>query len=170
MSYTTNRQPQGRAKSAENFLREGMIAEIVAIDDYSKFISLTDNKELKELFHHIREDEKEHYGLFLEALRKIDIEEADAYKEAQDHVKISPKDKCKEGAIKDNRGNLLINIREAIKGELEAILLYEDFICSLNDNALIRIIEHIIRDEKEHVEELTIAMLILDKEKYGPLK
>lgn len=170
MSYTTNRQPQGRVKSAENFLREGMIAEIVAIDDYSKFISLTDNKELKELFYHIREDEKEHYGLFLEALRKIDKEEVEAYKEAQEHVKINTREKYKEGNSKNGKGSLIMHIREAIKGELEAILLYEEFIINLDDTTLIRIIEHIIRDEKEHVEELTRAMLILDKERYGPLK
>ncbi|HBA05314.1 MAG TPA: rubrerythrin, partial [Clostridium sp.] len=29
MSYTTERQPQGIAKSVEDFLREGLVAEVV---------------------------------------------------------------------------------------------------------------------------------------------
>jgi len=39
MSYTTNRQAQGIINDFETFLREGKIAEIVAINDYSSFIS-----------------------------------------------------------------------------------------------------------------------------------
>ncbi|WP_243176624.1 hypothetical protein [Clostridium gasigenes] len=60
MSYTTNRQPQGIVIDETNFLREGMIAEIVAINDYSTFIKLTNNKEVKDIFYHIMEEEKEH--------------------------------------------------------------------------------------------------------------
>lgn len=79
MSYTTNRQPQGISKNIETFFREGLIAEIVAINDYSYFISLTDNKEVKDIFHHIMEEEKRHYGLFLQALRSVDKEHLEKY-------------------------------------------------------------------------------------------
>ena len=50
MSYTTNRQPQGILIDKVAFLREGMIAELVAINDYSTFISLTNNKEAINIF------------------------------------------------------------------------------------------------------------------------
>lgn len=56
MSYTTERQPQGNLKTEETLLREGLIAEVVAINDYSHFIEQTDIKEVKEIFHHIMEE------------------------------------------------------------------------------------------------------------------
>ena len=87
MSYTTDRQPQGRARSTANLLREGMIAELVAIDDYSYFISYTDNREVKEILHHIMEEEKRHYGMFLDALRKVDDEESAMQEKVKNEVK-----------------------------------------------------------------------------------
>ena len=39
MSYTTKRQPQGKAKCYENILREVLIAELVAIDDYTNTLA-----------------------------------------------------------------------------------------------------------------------------------
>lgn len=171
MSYTTSRQPQGLLKNTEVFLREGLIAEVVAINDYSNFISLTDNREVKDIFYHIMEEEKEHYGLFLEALRNVDMEQKKMYQHVADHVQISTKDKYKDFVtVKGNKGNLLTHIRDAIKGELEAIVLYEDFIAHLDDKVLIGLISNITRDEKEHVEELTKVLVTLDKDKYGPLE
>lgn len=170
MSYTTNRQPQGIIKNIEGFLREGIIAELVAINDYSIFIESTDNKKLKELFHHIMEDEKKHYSIFLKVLRSIDQEEKELAEEVEEHVKIMQKGKYSDFTNKVIReANLLVLIREAIKGELEAILLYKDFIENLNDENMIRIINEIIRDEKEHTEELSRALILLDKDKYGEL-
>lgn len=64
MSYTANRQPKGILKDDETFLREGLISEIVAINDYSHFLNLTENKEVKDIFCHIMQEEKEHYGWF----------------------------------------------------------------------------------------------------------
>ncbi|KMT21976.1 ferritin family protein [Clostridium cylindrosporum] len=173
MSYTTNRQPQGILMNKEAFLREGMIAEIVAINDYSKFITLTSNKEVKDIFHHIMEEEKEHYGMFLNALREIDLEQDHLRVKAKDHVKIPhrDRDKYKESSFsKESKHNLLISIRDAIKGELEAIVLYEHFIENLCDKNLIKLIKKITKDEKEHVEELTLALTLLDKDHYGPIE
>ncbi len=170
MSYTTERQPQGIAKSVGDFLREGLVAEVVAINDYSHFIAVTENKELKELFHHIMEDEKRHYAMFLNALRCVDLEQAELQEEAKEHVDISSKEKYKDYTNKyDKDVNLLVTIREGIKGELEAILLYEQFVRNINNDTLIKIINEITRDEKEHVEELTRALIILDKDEYGTL-
>jgi len=170
MSYSTDRQPQGIAKGVEGFLREGLVAELVAINDYSHFIAITDNKELKELFHHIMEDEKRHYAMYLNALRCVDPEQAELEEEAREHVDISSKEKYKDYTNKyDKDVNLLVTIREGIKGELEAILLYEQFVRNLNNSTLVKIINEITRDEKEHVEELTRALVILDKDNYGTL-
>ena len=171
MSYTTNRQPQGLLKNTETFLREGLISEIVAINDYSNFISLTDNREVKYIFYHIMEEEKRHYGLFLEALRNVDREQKRMYQDVADHIKISTKDKYKDFVtVKGNKGNLLTHIRESIKGELEAIILYEDFIANIDDTTLRDLISRIIRDEKHHVEELTKVLVTLDKDRYGSLE
>lgn len=169
MSYTTNRQPQGIIKNVETFLREGMIAEIVAINDYSHFISLTDNKEVKDIFYHIMEEEKEHYGLFLQALRCIDIEHRELEQEVKEHVHISSKEIYKDYSNKKGKNNLLILIRDAIKAELEAIILYEFFTNNMEDSNIIKLIKDITRDEKEHVEELTKVLTLLDKDKYGPI-
>ncbi|HEY5525067.1 MAG TPA: ferritin family protein [Clostridium sp.] len=170
MGYTTERQPEGATKSVEGFLREGIIAEVVAINDYSYFIASTDNKELKEFFHEIMEDEKRHFSMFLEALRSIDEEEKESEEGSEEHIKISSKGKYSDYTNKCNKNtNLLVNIRDAVKGELEAILLYEHFIINLSDNTISKIIKEIIKDEKEHVEELTRALIILDKDKYGDL-
>jgi rubrerythrin len=171
MSYTTNRQPQGIIKSIDAFLREGLIAEVVAINDYSNFISETDNKDLKELFHEIMKDEKRHYSMFLSRLRCIDKEENELNEEAKAHVRISYKEKYKDYINKYSKDfNILVAIRDGIKGELEAILLYEHFLLNIEDNYTSKIIKEIIRDEKEHVEELTTALMTLDKDKYGELK
>lgn len=172
MSYTTNRQPQGIIIDKIAFLQEGMIAEIVAINDYSTFISLTNNKEVKDIFHHIMEEEKEHYGMFLDALRKYDKEQSELKNSVKNQVNISSKDigKYKDSSYsKDKNHNLLIDIRDAIKGELEAILLYEFFVKNISDQYLINLINKIIHDEKEHVEELTLTLTLLDKDCYGPI-
>lgn len=170
MSYTTNRQPQGILQNDEIFLREGLVAEIVAINDYSHFLNYTENKEVREIFHHIMKEEKEHYGLFLEALRTIDMDQFTLSKKVDDHFKICSKDSYKDfSSGKENKYLLLTFIRDAIKGELEAIILYEDFLCNIHSNTLFQLIKKITSDEKEHVEELTKALVILDKDEYGPL-
>ncbi|WP_315080466.1 ferritin family protein [uncultured Clostridium sp.] len=169
MSYTTNRQPQGILKNIETFFREGMIAELVAINDYSSFISLTDNKEVNDIFHHIMEEEKKHYGLFLQALRSVDKEQAELKAKVDEQLDISSKEKYKEYIGKGSKHNLLSYIRDAIKGELEAIILYEYFIENLENEKAIELIKEIIKEEKEHIEELTKALVILDKDKYNNL-
>lgn len=171
MSYTTNRQPQGILNNDETFLREGLISEIVAINDYSQLLNLTENKEVRDIFHHIMEEEKEHYGLFLEALRAIDHEQCALSKDIDEHLNLSGKNTYKDYSNgKENKYFLLTYIRDAIKGELEAIVLYEDFLCKVKSKTLFNLIKKITSDEKEHVEELTKALVILDKDEYGPIK
>lgn len=171
MSYTTNRQPQGILKNNETFLREGLIAELVAINDYSHFLSLTDNKDIRDIFYHIMKEEKKHYGLFLEALRMTDKEENKLANEVNEDLNISTKGNYKDYLSgKENKNLLLTHIREAIKGELEAIVLYNHFLANIDDKELSVLIKSIEKDEKEHTEELTKALVILDRDEYGPIK
>jgi len=73
------------------------------------------------------------------------------------------------GMEKKDRRFILDKLREEIKGELEAIVLYEDQLRKIPDPEGRTIMYEIIMDEKEHVEELTQALLKLDKHKYGPI-
>lgn len=171
MSYTTNRQPQGILKNNETFLREGLISELVAINDYSHFLSLTDHKDLRDIFYHIMKEEKEHYGLFLEALRMTDKEEDKLANEVNENLNISTKNNYRDySGGNENRNLLLTYIREAIKGELEAIILYNNFLDNIDNKELSVLIKSIAKDEKEHTEELTKALVILDRDEYGPIK
>lgn len=172
MSYTTDGQPQGKALDIKGFLREGLISEIVAINGYSKHIDEISIVEIKELLHHIMEDEKRHYGMFLEALRRYDKEEFEVYVEALDHVEI--KDRPLKKTYHENKKltayKILNKIRKDIKGELEAILLYDYLIEQIEDKDIVKMIKDITKDEKEHVEELTLAIMKLDSDKYGPIE
>lgn len=171
MSYTTDRQPQGFLKSDETFLRESLISEIVAINDYSNFLKLAENKEIKDLFYHIMKEEKEHYGLFLEALRNLDKDQSKLAQNVDEDINITMKNSYKEYySGKENRSLLLLYIRKAIKGELEAIILYNSFLNSIESKKIFNLVKKVTMDEKEHVEELTKALIILDKDEYGPLR
>ncbi|MGG5463008.1 ferritin family protein [Clostridium sp. B9] len=172
MSYTTDGQPQGKALDIKGFLREALISEIIAINGYSKHIDEISIVEIKELLHHIMEDEKRHYGMFLEALRRYDKEEFEVYVEALEHVDI--KDKPLKKTYHENKKltayKILNKIRKDIKGEFEAILLYDNLIAQIDDKELIKMIKDIAKDEKEHAEELTLAIMRLDSDTYGPIE
>lgn len=108
--------------------------------------------------------------MFLNALICVDPEQEELQEEAKEHVNMSSKEKYKDYTNKyDKDINLLVTIREGIKGELETILLYEQFVRNLNNSTLIKIINDITRDEKEHVEKLTRTLVILEKDNYGTL-
>lgn len=170
MSYTTNRQPQGKIYLWTNKLREAMIAELIAINDYSHAINICDNDEIKDLLYHIMEDEKRHYGMFLEMLREYDTVQYEKYKEAKEHVNIVGNNKhLKQHAGKQDMNSMLRILRENIKGELEAIILYEQHLIEIECEKARKIIFDIIGDEKEHTEELTLALLKYDKDNYGPI-
>lgn len=170
MSYTTRRQPQGKVKCYENLLREVLIAELVAIDDYTNTLAYSDIKELNHVIEHILEEEKEHYGMILYLLRKVDREEYEMYKRVLKEGDFKEKPfKVEYGTDKKDRRTILNTIREDIKGELEAVVLYEDLLQEIPEKEGRNILHKIILDEKEHTEELTKVLIKLDKDKYGPI-
>lgn len=65
-------------------LREDLIGELEAINQYQAHIDRIDNMEIRELLEHIRDDEKEHVAEITHAISRIDaIQRA---KFAEDHT------------------------------------------------------------------------------------
>jgi rubrerythrin len=127
MSYTNHfGQPQGHALSFVNKIREALIAEIVAINGYENHIANSNMKDINAVWHHIVQDEKDHYGMFLNLVEKYDPEEyQQSLKHRKDNIMVEAMQKYEPEYDKQI---ILNNIREDIKGEFEAIILYEDHI------------------------------------------
>lgn len=53
-------------------LREDLIGELGAINQYQEHIDETDNEEIKNVLGHIRDDEKEHVAELTKLIRKSD--------------------------------------------------------------------------------------------------
>ncbi len=53
-------------------LREDLIEELKAINQYQEHIDETDNEEVKKILSHIRDDEKEHFAELTKIIRKLD--------------------------------------------------------------------------------------------------
>ncbi len=53
-------------------LRQDLIGELEAINQYQEHINETDSQEIKEILEHIRDDEKEHIAELIEIIRKLD--------------------------------------------------------------------------------------------------
>ncbi|MGL4741452.1 MAG: ferritin family protein [Sarcina sp.] len=171
MSYTTKRQPQGKPRNLANFLREAMIGELVAINDYQEHISSCSISEVKEVFEHIMKEEKKHYGMLLNLSRNVDHIQHEAAIEAPKDVNIKGKTlNSSSNKKKNTNSSLLKKIRDDIKGELEAIIAYEDIVSKITDQKAIKMITEIASDEKKHVEELTYLLQKLDGDCYGPIE
>jgi len=53
-------------------LREDLIGELQAINQYQEHIDETDDEEVKKVLSHIRDDEKEHVAELTKLIRKLD--------------------------------------------------------------------------------------------------
>ena len=53
-------------------LREDLIGELGAINQYQEHIDETDDEEVKKVLDHIRDDEKEHLAELTKIIRKLD--------------------------------------------------------------------------------------------------
>ncbi len=76
------------------WLREDIIGEFEAINQYQQHIDNIDNEEVKELMIHIRNDEKEHVAELTHLLTRID--EIQRQKFLEDHT-VAPADKVVTG-------------------------------------------------------------------------
>ena len=60
-------------------LREDLIGELEAIDQYQDHIDETDNEEVKKVMGHIRDDEKEHFAEITKLIRKLDTTQEEKF-------------------------------------------------------------------------------------------
>lgn len=73
MSYTVkNGQPQGYPYFFTNKIREALIGEIIAINGYVQHISDSNMENINTAWRSILKDEKNHYVMLLNLLRKYD--------------------------------------------------------------------------------------------------
>jgi len=63
------------------FLREDLIGELEAINQYQDHIDETDNEEVKHLLTHIMIEEKEHVAEIVKLLRKLDSDQDKKFQE-----------------------------------------------------------------------------------------
>jgi rubrerythrin len=168
MSYTNpNGQPQGIPAYFTNRIRELIIAEIVAINGYAEHIANSDMHNVNEVWQNIIKDEKKHYGLFLNLLRKYDPEQYQEYvKHTQSTIKSSPPQEYKPDYEKQI---ILNNIREDLKGEYEAVVLYEQLIIEMPFQDIRDTLVYVITEEKGHAEHLTKLLITLDQDQYDGL-
>lgn len=69
------------SENLEN-IREDLIGELAAINQYQEHIDETDDEELKKVLSHIRDDEKEHVAELIKMISKLDkIQEEKLQKE-----------------------------------------------------------------------------------------
>jgi hypothetical protein len=169
MSYTNPwGQTQGKATSVTNKLRQILVAEIIAINAYYEHILNSNMDDINRAWHNIMLDEKKHYGMALKLLRQYDPTQ---YKMFQAHKadRLGPKTPMQFYNPDYNRQIILNNIRADIKGELEAIILYEEELAEFRQADIRTALQIIIDDEKEHTEHLTELLLKYDPDPYGDL-
>ncbi|KEI05071.1 rubrerythrin [Clostridium botulinum] len=169
MSYTTPGQPQGYPYCFVNKLREDIIAEVVAINQYSEILSKCCIPEVNKVICGIREDEERHFGLFLNLVRKYDPEQEKQYIRTIESLKF----KCPQSfdVTKGPTDELILNyIREAVKGECEAIILYDQDIIEIPYKDARETLKTVAYEEKHHIEELVQILLNFDDGNYFPNK
>jgi len=170
VSYTNRYgQPQGFAKLDTNKLREILIAEIIAINGYTEHIQNSNMEDINAAWTSIMGDEKKHYGMILTLLRKYDPSQYKSYKE---HIgdKAGSKSPMQTFTPNYEKQIILNNIREDIKGEFEAVILYEPQLASIPYYDVRYALYSIINEEKGHAEHLTQLLLKYDSTKYNGLE
>ena len=169
MSYTyPTGFPQGVAYPFTNKMREVLIAEIVAINGYRTHIANCNMPDINEALHKIMADEKKHYGWILALLRKYDPVEYQMYlmHKSLDTGSRSP---MQSFTPQYDKQIILNNLRDDIKGELEAVILYEEEFCYFPYQDIRSTMQTIINEEKGHTEHLTELVLKYDPDPYDGL-
>lgn len=169
MSYTVqNGQPQGVPSYFVDKIREALIAEVVAINGYAEHIANSNMAAINTVWRNIMLDEKEHYGLFLSLIHKYDPTQYQLYiKHEQDIIPVTQMQPYKPEYDKQL---ILNNVREDAKGELEAVILYDQLCYEAPYQDIKDVFQYVINAEKEHVEHLTRVLLKYDPDKYNGLQ
>ncbi len=171
MSYTyPSGHPQGTARKVTNRLREIMIAELMAINGYQSHIANSNMINVNEVWQHIMLDEIRHYETVHNLLRKYDpVHSKASLAQREDYLR--PKSPMQLYNPSYDKQIILNNIREDIKGELEAVVLYEEQIEAYSSYKDIKnAIQSIIDDEKEHTEHLNQVLKKYENEQFIHIK
>ncbi len=154
MSYTTDGMPQGKPISSKGLIRDAIIGELNAINSYQATLEFSNIPRLNKFIFEIMQDEIHHYHLLTDYLNTLDKEQSELFKEVAKNdynvgYTLNPLE------IKaPTQPNILSQLRKNIKGELEAILSYDEIEHSLKDSTGKALIHAITKDEKEHIAEL----------------
>ncbi len=102
-------------------------------------------------------------------LRKYDPAQYQAYK---DHIgdKLGPKSPMQTYKPNYDKQIILNNVREDIKGEFEAVILYEQQLAIIPYPDVRCALYSIINEEKGHAEHLTQLLLKYDTDPYNGLQ
>lgn len=87
------------------FLREDLMGELEAINQYQAHIDNVDNAEVKELLSHIRDEEKEHFAEITKLISRIDVIQGQKFE--QEHTDESASDEGHAGVTIPTIGNLI---------------------------------------------------------------
>jgi len=99
-SKTETKDESGKDAGLEQviiWLREDLIGELEAINQYQAHIDRIDNEEVRELLEHIR-DEKEHVAEITHLLARIDVIQREKF--AEDHT-MAQEDRVVSGSSSD---------------------------------------------------------------------
>ncbi len=66
-----------------NNLREDLIGELQAINQYQDHIDKSDDEEVKKVLSHIRDDEKEHFAELTKIIRKLDLTQEEKFQKEE---------------------------------------------------------------------------------------
>ena len=60
-------------------LREDLVGELQAINQYQEHIDKTDNEKIKKVLSHIRDDEKEHFAELTKVIQELDATQKEKF-------------------------------------------------------------------------------------------
>jgi rubrerythrin len=80
MSYESDYEDEGSPELDLEMLREDLVGELQAINQYQEHIDTIDDEEARKVLEHIRDDEKEHVAELTKIIQKIDPLQAEMFK------------------------------------------------------------------------------------------
>lgn len=80
MSYESEFDDEGSPELDLEMLREDLVGELQAINQYQEHIDTIDDEEARKVLEHIRDDEKEHVAELTKIIQKIDPLQAEMFK------------------------------------------------------------------------------------------
>ncbi len=80
MTYDSDYEDEGALELDLEMLREDLIGELQAINQYQDHIDTIDDEEARKVLAHIRDDEKEHVVELTKLIQKLDPLQAEMFK------------------------------------------------------------------------------------------